>query len=133
MWEGRFKSSLVQNDGYCLACHRYIELNPVRAGMVQHPSDYAWSSFRFNALNEESLYITPHETLVGLGQNDVDRSLTYLSLFDAALDQSRFDDIHFGIQKGLPVGNDRFKQEIEKTLSLKLGSGKLGRPKKDPN
>lgn len=129
MWEGRFKSSLVHNDSYCLACHRYIELNPVRAGMVQHPADYAWSSFRFNALNEESLYITPHETWLSLGRNDVDRRLTYLSLFDATLDQAKFDDIRFGIQKSLPVGNDRFKQEIENTLSLKLGSGKVGRPK----
>jgi putative transposase len=49
LWEGRFKSSLVDTNRYCLTCYRYIEFNPVRAGMVSHPADYPWSSYHVNA------------------------------------------------------------------------------------
>ena len=77
MWEGRFKSSLVDEEHYCLACYRYIELNPVRAGMVRHTADYPWSNFRCNALGGPNSLVTPHESWLGLGGNDEDRKHAY--------------------------------------------------------
>jgi len=68
MWEGRFKSSLVDKEAYCLACYRYIELSPVRAGMVRHPANYRWSSFNFNALGEASDLRVPHNCWFALGK-----------------------------------------------------------------
>jgi len=68
LWEGRFKSCLAQEDRYILTCYRYIELNPVRAGMVIHPRDYRWSSFGFNGDGLESELIRPHSDYEGLGK-----------------------------------------------------------------
>jgi putative transposase len=59
LWEGRYKSSLVDQARYCLTCYRYIELNPVRAGMVKHPQHYPWSSYGYNANGATSPLITP--------------------------------------------------------------------------
>lgn len=130
MWEGRFKSSLVDKDAYCIACYRYIELNPVRANMVSNPAEYRWSSFRANALGKHNELITPHESWLALGRNGSSRRRAYLSLFEDALEHHEIEEIRFGVRKGLPTGHDRFKQQIEETLSIKLGTGKKGRPAK---
>ena len=131
MWEGRFKSSLVDTDQYCLACYRYIELNPVRAGIVRHPGDYPWSSFRSNTSGVSNTLVTPHDTWVGLGKNSETRKRAYLKMFGAALDQHELDAIRHGIAKGLPTGSDGFRANIEQALSVTLGSGRQGRPRKD--
>ncbi len=60
LWEGRYKASLIDSETYALLCYRYIELNPVRADMVQHPSEHPWSSYRANALGHYDALITPH-------------------------------------------------------------------------
>ena len=67
LWEGRFKSCIVQTEEYLLSCYRYIELNPVRAGICAHPSDYPWSSYRTNAEGAVDARITPHEEFLRLG------------------------------------------------------------------
>ena len=130
MWEGRFKSSLVDSESYCLACYRYIELNPVRAGMVKHPSEYRWSSFNANAHGGLSGLLTPHESWLTLGDDEVCRQTAYRELFKETLDQRQIENIRHGVQKGIPTGNTRFKRKIEVALSIKLGDGKRGRPKK---
>ena len=130
MWEGRFKSSLVDSETYCLACYRYIELNPVRAGMVKHPSEYRWSSFNANAHGGLSGLLTPHESWLTLGDDEVCRQTAYRELFRETLDQRQIENIRHGVQKGIPTGNTRFKRKIEVALSIKLGDGKRGRPKK---
>jgi len=130
MWEGRFKSSLVDGDAYCLACYRYIELNPLRAGMVTHPSEYRWSSFNVNALGEPSNLIMPHESWLALGDTHANCLTAYQRLFEEALEQRQIEVIRYGVQKGLPTGTDSFKKQIEEALSIKLSEGKIGRPKK---
>jgi len=130
MWEGRFKSSLVDSETYCLACYRYIELNPVRAGIVKHPSEYRWSSFNANAHGGLSGLLTPHESWLALGDDEVCRQTAYRELFKEALDLHQIESIRHGVQKGIPTGNARFKRKIEVALSIKLGDGKRGRPKK---
>ena len=67
LWEGRYKASLIDSESYALLCYRYIELNPVRAGMVEHPSEYPWSSYRANALGQYDALVTPQFMYFALG------------------------------------------------------------------
>jgi len=73
LWEGRFKSCLVQEDEYLFYCYRYIELNPVHAAMVTHPVEYRWSSYQANALGVESRLRTPHALYTELGSTPSER------------------------------------------------------------
>lgn len=68
LWEGRFRSCLMREEAYVLACYRYIEMNPIRAGMVEHPADYRWSSYRTNAQGEPSVLGCPHPLYQALGR-----------------------------------------------------------------
>lgn len=128
LWEGRFKSSLVDADAYCLACYRYIELNPVRAGLVQHPAEYRWSSYRTNAESEPSRLLIAHPVWHMLGATDEARRHAYRCLFADIVEQQQIEALRFGVRKGLPTGHDRFKHQIEKFLSIQLGNGRIGRP-----
>jgi putative transposase len=83
LWEGRFRSSLIRSDRYLLACYRYIEMNPVRAGITRNPADYEWSSFHHNALGQASLLLTPHEVWWQLGQDKATQRRAYFRLFEA--------------------------------------------------
>ena len=130
LWEGRFKSSLVDSNKYCLICYRYIELNPVRAAMVDKPDHYRWSSHRCTALGLDDELITPHEEWMALGVDHRSRCAAYRALFDDVPSKSQIDQIRFSNRKGLPLGRESFKSQIEKQLEIKLGSGKVGRPPK---
>src|SRR3990172_6752399 len=87
LWEGRFKSCLVESTEYLLQCYRYIELNPVRAGLVADPCDYIWSSYRCNGLGIQSKLITPHEAYLELGKTEAERLENYRELFRHQLDR----------------------------------------------
>jgi len=128
LWEGRFKSSLVDADEYCLACYRYIELNPVRAGIVRHPAEYTWSSYRANAENESSGLVIAHPVWHSLGATNKARRRAYQELFRDRVDQQQIAALRYGLRKGLPTGHDQFKRQIEKYLSIELGNGQIGRP-----
>jgi len=130
LWEGRFKSSPVDSERYCLTCYRYIELNPVRAGMTRHPGDYPWPSYQCNANGEYNPLVTPHDCWLALGTDDPERFAAYRALVDERLLQDDLDHIRQSTNKGLPTGNDRFRQEIARALSLRLGTGVRGRPGK---
>ena len=129
LWEGRFKSSLVDTNRYCLTCYRYIELNPVRAGMVRHPADYRWSSYHCNGLGKPDTLISPHDCWLLLGEDDQARIATYEALCKDVLEQADIEHIRHCVNTGLPTGNDRFRRDIEKSLSIRLGQGKRGRPR----
>jgi len=131
LWQGRFKSSLVDSDTYCLACYRYIELNPVRAGMVATPDQYRWSSFRNNALGQLDDVIRPHPMWLGLGCDFTSRSRAYWEFVQAGSSQTMLEAIRYTNRKGLPLGSNVFKARIETKLGVRLGSGKIGRPAKD--
>lgn len=124
LWEGRFRSCLVQAESYFLACQRYIELNPVRAGLVEHPVHYHWSSYQSNALGIGSNLIRPHAIYKGLGANEKQRLKVYRELFNDAVDQDLVDTIRFAANKGLVLGSENFIHEIE------ASSGLPARPRK---
>jgi putative transposase len=130
LWEGRHKASLVDTESYLLACYRYIELNPVRAGMVKTPGDYPWSSFHVNANGDESSLITPHTVYLALDRDQTHSCARYRKLFEMALDKGVLNEIRTATEFSMPLGNDRFKEEIEAALDLKVGHAKRGRPAK---
>jgi len=109
---------------------RYIELNPVRAGMVTHPADYAWSSYRSNAMGKTCAMLEPHEVYLSLGATPSMRQLAYRELFLQALDPVLVNDVRAAVQTGTPLGNDRFRKQIEQTLRCSVGQLHRGRPTK---
>ena len=130
LWEGRHKGCLISSDDYLLACMRYIELNPVRAGLVASPGDYRWSSYRINAAGGEQAAITPHPLYLALGRDQGGRGYAYRELFRNALETDQVHNIRATVQTGTPLGNERFKQQIEQTLHRKVGQSRRGRPEK---
>jgi putative transposase len=120
LWEGRFRSSLVQRDGYSLKCQRYIELNPVRAGMVRHPGDYVWSSHRVNAGLRTSILILPHQEYLGLGETPELRAAAYRRSFRFEMDPADLREIRSAANGGFALGNDRFKAEIAAMLGRRV-------------
>ena len=113
LFEGRFKSCLVQTGTYFLICQRYIELNPMRAGMVNDPADYVWSSYRAHALELSAKMWQPHSEYVALGQTRASRSRAYRALFSSELDEAVITDIRQALNTGLVLGNDMFRKEVE--------------------
>ena len=129
LWEGRFRSCLAQEENYVLACYRYIELNPVRANMANHPREYPWSSYKTNAEGKESDLITPHEQYLHLDLQEIVRRKVYRGLFKAHIDQPIDNDIRLATNGNYVLGNSKFQEQIEKTLDRRVTRGKAGRPK----
>lgn len=130
LWEGRHKSSLVDAERYLLSCYRYIELNPVRANMIAHPAQYRWSSYRHNAQGEPLEIISEHDCYRALGKDKSQRCHQYQALFHNHLDDKLLHDIRTASQFSMPLGNERFHEQIERTLKRKIGQAYLGKPKK---
>jgi putative transposase len=129
LWEGRYRSCLTQAEDYLLACQRYIELNPVRAGMVAHPAEYRWSSYQANAQGEEDALVVPHEVYLGLGQ-DMARLAAYRELFRYELESGLVDEIRGAANGNYVLGNNRFADEVAAALGRRVTPGKAGRPRK---
>ena len=129
LWEGRFRSCLMQEDSYVLACYRYIEMNPVRAGMVEHPAEYRWSSYRANAQAEQSALITRHSLYQALGEATGARLEAYRELFRHQLELGLVDQIRSATNGNYALGSSRFTAEVERVLGRRVTRGKPGRPK----
>ena len=114
LWEGRYKSTIIDTESYLLTCSRYIELNPVRAQMVKHPSEYPWSSYRYNAIGNDDPLITPHSLYLQLGKMPDERQKAYRQLFRTGLSEMLLAEIREATNKGWVLGNDRFKSKVEK-------------------
>ena len=104
LWEGRFHSSVIRHDRYLLACHRYLDMNPVRAGMVARPEDYIWSSHRHYALGQPDSMLTPHPLVLDLGRDDSARERAYARLFEDVLPADDLAHIRKTIRGGRPLG-----------------------------
>lgn len=130
LWEGRYKSCPTQAETYLLACQRYIELNPVRAGMVEHPAEYRWSSYAANAQGAIEAILTPHELYNRLGPDDVSRQSAYRELFRHQLDPRLVDEIRQATNGNFALGNTAFTQQIADALGRRVHRGKAGRPSK---
>ena len=129
LWEGRFKSALVDSDRYLLTCYRYIELNPVRARMVPHPRDYRWSSHLANAEGAHDPCIFPHAAYLTLGKTGEERMAAYRTLFDTAVDEGQIEELRIHTQQQKAWGSDRFRQQIEALTNRAVIVRPRGRPR----
>jgi putative transposase len=130
LWDSRYKSSLVQADAYLLLCQRYIELNPVRAGMVEDPAHYRWSSYRANGLGQPDLLLKPHPVFLELGREEAVRLGAYRALFRTELDGEAVSDIRLSLNQGQPLGGSRFIDSIERATGQRREIRPRGRPRK---
>jgi len=127
LWEGRHKGCVIDSDGYLLTCMRYIELNPVRAGMVDKPIDYRWSSYAANASCRSDRVVTPHVVYIGLGDHSEVRQACYRELFCNALNPEQIHTIRTAVQTGTPLGNHRFRAQVDAALDCRTGQARRGR------
>ncbi len=131
LWEGRFKSCVVDAENYLLQCQRYIEMNPVRACMVESPDAYKWSSYRSNGLAQPASLWTPHTIYTALGRTNNARAENYRELFRGHIDEKLLTQIRRSVNQGMALGNDRFKEEIECLCGRRVATLKRG-PKPKP-
>ena len=126
LWEGRFRSCLVESARYVLACYRYIELNPVRAGMVHHPEGYLWSSYAVNGGMRSDPLITPHPEFAALAAHGEERSASYRALCDGLVDAPLQQTIRDATNAGYPLASNAFKSVVLAPRGWKLEPGKPG-------
>ena len=130
LWEGRYRASLVQSDQYLLACQRYIELNPVRAGMITEPGEYPYSSYGHHALGKDDPLLTSHANYIALHVDASARLRAYRALFSETLSVEFLTRLRANTNACTIIGNDRFKEQIATMLGRSVPTGKRGRPKK---
>jgi putative transposase len=112
LFEGRFRSCLVQEDQYFLTCLRYIELNPVRAGMVRDPGDYRWSSYRAHAFGAPVRLWTAHDLYLALAPNPAERQKAWRNRMGEAIDTETIARIRHCTNTGLVLGTEKFRDQV---------------------
>ncbi|HSC75337.1 MAG TPA: transposase [Pseudomonadales bacterium] len=130
VWEGRHKASAVDCERYLFTCYRYIEMNPVTAGMVKRPEEYRWSSYGVNAWDDSCAWLTPHEEYLRLGSDNKERTAGYRDLFNTVLLDEDLHAIRKATHYSHPLGDARFCERIASRLSVPVGYASRGRPKK---
>ncbi len=128
LWEGRHKASLINAEEYLLACYRYIELNPLRAGMVDAPEAYPWSSYRWHGWGRVDPLIRDHDLYIALGACAGDRQLAYRALVLGRLEPDSLQVMREASEHNYPLGNDRFRESIALQLGRSVGWQGPGRP-----
>lgn len=130
LWEGRYKSSLVDRDDYLLACCRYIELNPVRACLVVDPADYRWSSCRYRLGADSASWLDPDPCFMALGETDAERRARYREFLQMAIPDDEWTLIREAVQRGQLTGDAHFNEEISNVIGRRVVSRGQGRPRK---
>jgi putative transposase len=130
LWEGRFKSSLIDSERYLFNCHRYIELNPVRAGIVGHACAYPWSSHHHYSGARPDGLIAEHPEYERLGGTVNERRAYFAALSAAPLPQRVVDEIRLAINTDSAVGSEVFMQNAEARLGRSVRTPTRGRPLK---
>jgi len=127
LWEGRYKAAMIDSQPYLLTCQRYIELNPVRAALVENPADYPWSSHRHTAYGLRDPLLTPHEIFMSLAQDAPARRAAYVALFADPIPVREVDRIREATNKGWPLGSEALIDQIETALGRPAKAPKRGR------
>ena len=116
LWQGRYRSCLVQDERYFMVCQRYIEMNPVRASMVSNPGLYGWSSYRTYAYGDINPLLTPHSLVTDLGLNTTARQLAYRELFDEVIPAKTINQLRDATNNNFSFGDDAFAERMSKAL-----------------
>jgi len=131
IWEGRFKSCLVDSDNYLFSLYKYIEMNPVKANMVEYAADYLWSSYHCNALGESDKLITEHKLYTCLGSNSEERYTRYKELFsELSISQQQEEQITKATLAGEVYGSTGFHHKISQLISRVTQLSKHGGDRK---
>lgn len=130
LWDSRYKASVVHAESYLLLCQRYIELNPVRAAMVDDPANYRWSSYRANGLGQVDSMLTAHPAYEALGATAAARQQAYRALFREGLDDQGIVKIRLALDQGQPLGGESFLSQVEHLIGGRRESRPRGRPRK---
>ncbi len=132
LWEGRFRSSLIEADRYLLACQRYIESNPLRAGMVASAVDWPWSSHRHHVGLAVDPLVRPHPTVWALGNTPFERESAYRRLFDETVSQREQEWLRACVTAAKPIASTDFQKRVEVSCGLRLIPRPVGRPRVRP-
>ncbi|NHZ88641.1 transposase [Massilia sp. CCM 8733] len=127
LWQGRYHSCLVQDARYLFVCQRYIELNPVRAGMVDHPLDYRWSSYQTNAYGEADNIVEPHALYEALGTERPERELRYRALFEEEMPWSMLEQVRYATNRNAVFGSEEFIERLAITRGTDVMPRRRGR------
>ncbi len=128
LWEGRYKSALIQSERYLLACMAYIDLNPVRAGLVATPGDYPWSSYGHYAGLRTDKLITPHALMWELGNTPFAREAAYADLVQSGVSPAQGDALTRSALSGWALGEPDFVAELQKRTERRVSKLRAGRP-----
>ena len=120
---------VTQEDSYVLTCYRYIELNPIRAGMVAHPGEYPWSSYRSNGEGKSNAMLTPHPHYLALGLNVQQRLAAYRNLLQVQMNESDVQTIRKATNANYALGTELFQSEIANMLQRRVAPARRGRPR----
>ncbi|SMN01756.1 Transposase and inactivated derivatives [uncultured Candidatus Thioglobus sp.] len=120
LWEGRYKSAVIDSENYLLTCYCYIEQNPLRAGMVKDINQYPWSSYHYHIKAHNDDLIQPHELYLLLGQNTKERCANYQSIFEQTIPEKTIKIIRDLTNKSFVLGTDRFIIQIEAQFKRRI-------------
>lgn len=130
LWEGRYRSTVIDTEAYFLNCQRYIEQNPVRAGLVADPAGFAWSSHRFNALGIPDDLLTPHPIMRSLGQDPLESRRTYRAMCAKPLPEAELERIREATTKAWVLGSEEFCNTVWTSTGRRPVPLPKGRPHK---
>ena len=128
LWEGRYRSTLIDTDRYLLACMAYMDLNPVRAGLATRPDDYFWSSHRHYVGQFEDRLVSPHPLIWSLGNTPFSREAAYAELVRVGVAKSQQDELTRSVLSGWPLGDAQFAAELQKHTDRRVDKARAGRP-----
>jgi len=132
LWEGRYRSNLIESERYLLACMVYMDLNPVRAGLVAQPQEHPWSSHRHCIGHVRDQLVTPHALYWALGNTPFAREAAYAQLVQAGLQAATQSALTQSVLSGWALGEEAFVRELQQATPRRLRPGKPGRPFKNP-
>lgn len=132
LWEGRYKATVIESERYLIACMAYIELNPVRAGMVGHPAEYPWSSYAHQVGMRHDPLVTPHSLYWSLANTPFSREAAYRGVVEAGLGGEQIKELTEATLKGWALGGDAFVRDLQERTGRRLVRQRVGRPVNKP-
>ena len=130
LWEGRYRSTLIQTDRYLLTCMAYLDLNPVRAGLVRQAKDYEWSSHRHYIGQRADKLVAPHPLVWTLGNTPFSREAAYADLVDGGITSAQQGDLTRSVLSGWALGDEDFVADLQKRTTRRAVQTQAGRPAK---
>ena len=130
LWQGRYRATVIDAEKYFLPCSRYIELNPVRSGLADAPSEYPWSSFAHHTGARSDPLITDHLIYWGLGNTPFEREAAYQKIMEHSPADEEVNLLTESVLKGWALGSEKFKSALEKQAKRRVSPARRGRPPK---